>query len=257
VRPLVRRIAERQGRWIRIVMDAPRGNLLSLQMVRDLDHALDAAVGTPGLRWLTVEGAGGEFSFGADIKEHLAGPMRIVLPETHALLRKWLSVPVATAALVEGRCLGGGFELALCCDDILAHGKATFGCPEINVAAFAPIASLLLPLRVGASRATRALVAGGHQPARYWHRAGLVSLVAPGHELRSSAGQWFDRRLAGKSAVALGHAVRAARTLVRAHVDPHLDRLERQYLDELLSTADAAEGVNAWLEKRTPNWSDS
>lgn len=253
---LVRSIAERKGRWIRIIMDAPRGNLLSRQMVRDLDQALDAALARPGLRWLTIEGAGGEFSFGADLEEHRPEPMRTVLPETHALLRKWLSAPVPTAALVEGRCLGGGFELALCCDDILAHGRATFGCPEINVAAFAPIASLLLPLRVGASRATRTLVAGGHQPAEYWHRAGLVSLVAPGHDLRPSAARWFDQRLAGKSAVALGHAVRAARTLVWAHVEPHLDRLERQYLDELLLTADAAEGVNAWLEKRAPRWKD-
>ena len=137
--PLVRSIAERGGHWIRIVMDAPRGNLLSLRMVRDLDQALDAAVTGRGVRWLTIEGAGGEFSFGADLKEHRPEPMRTVLPATHALLRRWLAVPVPTAALVEGRCLGGGFELALCCDDILAHGRATFGCPEVNVAAFAPI----------------------------------------------------------------------------------------------------------------------
>ena len=255
--PLVRRVVERRGHWIRIVMNAPRGNLLSLRAwyVRPGPGAGCGLAGR-GLRWLTVEGAAGEFSFGADLKEHRPEPMRTVLPATHALLKKWLSVPVPTAALVEGRCLGGGFELALCCDDILADGAATFGCPEVSVGAFAPMASLLLPLKVGASRASRAIVTGGHQPAEYWHQAGLVSLAPPGRDLRDSAGAWFDRRLAGKSAVALGYAARATRTLLRAQVEPQLDELERQYLHELLATHDAVEGVEAWLEKRAARWKD-
>lgn len=252
----VRTIVERKGEWIRIVLSAPRGNLLSLAMVRDLNEAIGEAVAGRSLRWLTIEGTGGEFSFGADLKEHRPGPMRTVLPATHALLRSLLAVPVPTAALVEGRCLGGGFELALCCDDILADGRATFGCPEVNVGAFAPMASLLLPLRVGAARASRALVCGGRQSAKYWYRAGLVSLVRPGSDLSAAARQWFDRRLAGKSAVALGHAARASRLLLTTQIDPLLDRLERQYLDELLATDDAIEGVEAWLENRVPRWKD-
>jgi cyclohexa-1,5-dienecarbonyl-CoA hydratase len=252
----VERIEERDGRWIRLVLAAPRGNLLSLDMVRALDAAVDAAATVRGLRWLTVEGAGGEFSFGADLNEHRPAPMRTVLPETHALLRKWLSVPVPTAALVEGRCLGGGFELALCCDDILAGADATFGCPEVNVSAFAPMAALLLPLRVGASRAARATVTGDHQSAVHWHQAGLVSIVPAGGSLRASAGEWFDSRLAGKSAVALSHATRAARAVLRAQVEPLIQVLEIQYLDELLATHDAAEGVDAWLEKRPARWHD-
>lgn len=256
MKSLVRTIVERKGAWVRMVLNAPRGNLLSLRMVRDLDEAIDGALRRRGLRWLTVEGAGGEFSFGADLKEHRPDAMRAVLPATHALLRKLLAAPVPTAALVEGRCLGGGFELALCCDDILADGGATFGCPEIEVGAFAPVASLLLPLRAGGARASRVLITGGEHTARYWYRAGLVSLVRPGDDLRAAAGQWFDRRLAGKSAVALGHAARAARLVTRAQIEPLLDRLERQYLDELLATRDAVEGVEAWLEKRAPRWSE-
>jgi cyclohexa-1,5-dienecarbonyl-CoA hydratase len=253
---LVERSDERNGRWIRLVLNAPRGNLLSLAMVRELGVALAAAAASPSVRWLTVEGAGDEFSFGADLDEHRAESMRTVLPETHALLRQWLAVPVPTAALVEGRCLGGGFELALCCDDILASSGATFGCPEVNVGAFAPIAALLLPLRVGASRASRAIVTGDHQSADYWHQAGLVSLVPPGRNVGGSAGEWFDRRLAGKSAVALSHAVRASRTWLRAQADPLIEALERQYLDELLATHDAAEGVEAFFEKRPARWQD-
>jgi len=256
VSALVERVDERGGRWIRLVLSAPRGNLLSLALVRELGVALAGAATVPGLRWLTVEGAGGEFSFGADLKEHRPEPMRSVLPATHALLRQWLAVPVPTAALVEGRCLGGGFELALCCDDILADAEATFGCPEVNVGAFPPIGALLLPLRVGASRASRAVVTGDHQTASYWHQAGLVSIVPPGRDVRASAGEWFDRRLADKSAVALSHATRATRALLRAQVEPLIHALEAQYLNELLGTHDAEEGVNAWLEKRPARWQD-
>ena len=253
---LVTRIDERGGRWIRLVLDAPRGNLLSLAMVEALRDALQTAAGVAGLRWLTVEGAAGEFSFGADLKEHRPEPMRQVLPATHAMLRQWLAVPVPTAALVEGRCLGGAFELALCCDDVLAASSATFGCPEVKIGAFAPIGALLLPLRAGASRAGRAIVTGDQQSAEYWHQAGLVSLVPPGHDLVESAREWFDSRLAGKSAVALGHAARATRVLLRAQAEPLIDQLERQYLDELLTTHDAVEGVEAWLAKRPPHWED-
>ena len=253
---LVHRIDERDGRWVRLVLDAPPGNLLSLAMVADLDIALDGLAGARGLRWLTLEGAGGEFSFGARIQEHLPEPMREVLPATMQLVRRWLALAVPTAALVEGRCLGGGFELALCCDDILAAPGAAFGLPEVKVGAFPPVGALLLPLRVGASRASRAVITGQTQSADYWHAAGLVSLVAPECTLIESARRWFDTQLADQSAVVLAHACLAARAVMRAQVEPLLVQLERQYLEELLATHDATEGVRAWMEKRAPRWED-
>jgi cyclohexa-1,5-dienecarbonyl-CoA hydratase len=252
----VDRIDERGGRWVRLVLNGPPGNLLSRRMIEALSAALDAVAATAGVKWLTIEGASGEFSYGADLAEHRPEPMRTVLPATHALLRRWLGLPMPTAALVEGRCLGGGFELALCCDDILAATGSTFGCPEVKVGAFAPMAALLLPLRAGASRAARAIITGDHQPADYWFEAGLVSLVPERHDLRDSAREWFDTRLAGTSAVALAHSARAARALLRAQIEPLVDRLERQYLDELLTTHDAVEGIDAWFEKRAPQWRD-
>ena len=142
---LVRSQASHDGAWQRLQLHAPPGNLLSLDLIRALGKALHDLESTPGITWLTIEGAGEEFSFGAKIQEHEPGLMATVLP-------------APTAALVTGRCLGGGVELALACDDILATDAATFGLPEIRLAAFPPVAAALLPLRVGASRATRAVV---------------------------------------------------------------------------------------------------
>ncbi|MEZ5284619.1 MAG: enoyl-CoA hydratase/isomerase family protein [Vicinamibacterales bacterium] len=233
-----------------------RGGLLSLEMVRSSTRRWTACGRTPGCGGSPWKGADAEFSFGARIQEHAPDQMIRVLPATHAVMRRLLALPVPTAAIVEGRCLGGGFELALCCDDILAAPKATFGLPEITVGAFPPLGALLLPLRAGASRAARAVVTGDTQTAEYWHQAGLVSVAAGGRPVLESAGDWFDQRLAGHSAVALSHAARASRLVLRTQVEPLIEVVERQYLDELLRTHDAAEGVRAFVERRPPAWDD-
>jgi len=253
---LVDVVTSRAGAWRRIVLGGGRGNLLSLDLIRALGEAIHALESERGIKWLTIEGAGGEFSYGARIQEHTPEMMATVLPETHRIIKRLLAFPAATASLVEGRCLGGGFELALACDDIIATENATFGLPEIRLAAFAPAAAAILPLRVGASRATRAIVTGQIQGAQYWHDAGLLSMVAPQASLLDAAAAWFDAQLSPHSAVAMSHAVAAARLTLRAQAEPALEAAERDYLGGLLKTADATEGVNAWLEKRSPNWKD-
>ena len=237
---LVRSQASRDGAWQRLQLNAPPGNLLSLDLVRALGKALHDLQSTPGIKWLTIEGAGDEFSFGAKIQEHEPGLMATVLPETHRVIRQVLEFPAPTAALVNGRCLGGGFELALACDDILATDSAA-----------------LLPLRVGASRATRAIVTGQLQAAGYWHEAGLLSMVAPTTSLIEAAGTWFDTHLSPHSSVAQSHADAASRLTLRAQAEPALEKAERDYLSGLLKTRDAAEGVQAWIDKRAPNWKNS
>lgn len=253
---LVEVVSARGGAWRRVILGGGRGNLLSLDLVRAMGEAIHALESERGIKWLTIEGGGNEFSYGARIQEHTPDLMQTVLPETHRLIKRLLAFPSPTAALVEGRCLGGGFELALACDDIIATETAVFGCPEIRLAAFPPAAAALLPLRVGASRATRAIVTGQTQTASYWHDAGLLSIVAPQASLLDAAAGWFDAHLAPHSAVGLSHAVLAARHTTRAQAEPALDRGERDYLSGLLKTNDAREGVNAWLEKRAPKWTN-
>ena len=251
---VVESVSMRGGSWRRLILGGGRGNLLSLDLIHAMGKELHVLESERGIKWLTIEGSNGEFSYGARIQEHLPELMQTVLPETHRIIKRLLAFPAPTAALVEGRCLGGGFELALACDDIIAIDTAVFGLPEIRLAAFAPAAAALLPLRVGSSRATRAIVTGQTQDARYWHDSGLVSMVAPQSGLQDAAAGWFDTHLAPHSATALAHAVAAARLTVRAQAEPALDKAERDYLGGLLKSADAVEGVKAWLEKRAPNW---
>jgi enoyl-CoA hydratase/carnithine racemase len=98
------------------------------------------------------------------------------------------------------------------------------------------------------------MLTGEARPAQYWHDAGLLSLVAPQVSLAAAARDWFDRYLAPRSSVALSHAAEASRLTLRAQAEPALAAAEAQYLNRLLKAADAAEGIQAWTEKRSPRW---
>ena len=252
---MTKTVEERGGAWLRIVLDRPPGNLLSIEMVRALAETLDAH--SARRKWVTFEGAGDDFCFGAMIQEHVRGPMEQVLPETHALIRRILALGAPTAALVRGRCLGGGFELALACDAIIATEDATLGLPEIHLAAFPPAGAALLPLRVGASRAALSIITGEPRPAPVWRDAGLIATLAVRDNLVEAAGRWFDAHLAPRSTVALTAAAQASRLALRAIAEPAITAAERLYLDRVLPSNDAAEGVRAFIEKRPPNWTDS
>jgi cyclohexa-1,5-dienecarbonyl-CoA hydratase len=234
----------------------PKGNIVTGEMIGALTRALDEVAGHPRLKLLTIEGAGPDFSFGASIPEHAPEEIARVLPEAHALIERLLDAPVPTAALVRGRCLGGGFEIALACDFIFAEASATFGLPEIALGVFPPAACVLLPARVGTARATGAILTGAPMSAEAWRGAGLVASVSADGALAADVDRWFADRLAGRSAEALRQTAAAARFGLRRDVRTLLPELERIYLDVLMNTHDAREGVAAFLGKRPPRWMD-
>jgi cyclohexa-1,5-dienecarbonyl-CoA hydratase len=239
-----------------IVFQHHPGNLLTAEIVAQLHAALADLDDLSHLRLVTIEGAGPDFSFGASIPEHAPEAIATALPATHALLAALLDVPAPTAAVVRGRCLGGGFELALACDFIIAADTATFGLPEIALGVFPPAASVLLPLRAGASRSTSAILSGDSRPAAYWQTLGVVETVLTAADLSAGVDDWYGRTLERRSAEALRHAARAARTPVLEAVTNQLPRVEQLYLQDLMRSHDAVEGIRAFLERRQPDWQD-
>ena len=234
----------------------PKGNIVTAEMVAALTQALEPLSHDEQLKLVTIEGAGPDFSFGASVPEHAPGQIERVLPEMHALIYALLAIPIPTAAIVRGRCLGGGFELALACDFIFAEASAMFGLPEIALGVFPPAASALLPARIGTARATSAILTGLPHSASDWFGAGLLEAVVPDGELATAVDRWFAATLQPRSASALRHATQAARLSLVRHVSAVLPDLERLYLADLMSTRDAAEGIAAFLEKREPRWTD-
>lgn len=234
----------------------PKGNIITREMVAALRSGLESVSENPHLKLITIEGAGADFSFGASIPEHAPGQIAQVLPEMHALIYELLDTPAPTAALVRGRCFGGGFELALACDFIFAEEDARVALPEIQLGVFPPAASALLPIKLGYAAAAEIILTGATVPVTDRRVRPLVAFATAPGQLTSAAGEWFGRHLAAKSAAALRHAVTAARMGLVAHVRTVLPGLERLYLDQLMRTQDASEGIEAFLGKRKPAWTD-
>ncbi len=237
-----------EGRVLHLLLDAPKGNVLDERMLRGLDAALAAHGHDPALRAIIFEGSGPHFCFGASVPEHTRERAPAMLATFHGLFRTLAELAVPTIAVVRGACLGGGLELALWCSWIFASPDATFAQPEIKLAVFPPMASLLLPWRLGGGRAVDLCVSGRTVNAAEADAMGLVHAVAPDPSVAADA--FIAEHLLPKSATSLRFAERAARLDLARRMTTDLPALESLYLDGLMATPDANEGIAAFLERR-------
>ena len=164
---------EQDGQVARVTLAAPKANILDQAMMTALDAAFEDLRNRPQLKVMILTSEGPHFSFGASVQEHLPEQVRTMLPQFSRLLGQMLELPAVTIAAVRGQCLGGGFELALACDFIVAEEGAAFACPEIKLAVFPPAAAVLLPVRIGASRAAELVLTGAAWNAAQAAAAGL------------------------------------------------------------------------------------
>jgi cyclohexa-1,5-dienecarbonyl-CoA hydratase len=243
------RIEERTA-WL--TLDRPPLNILDIAMMRRLDAALERALAQ--CDFLVFEGAGPKgFSAGAEVADHVPERVGEMLAAFHAIFRRLARAECVTIAAVHGVCLGGGMELATFCDFVVAEESAKFGQPEIKLGCFPPIALLTLPHLCGMRAAADLILTGRTVDAREAQRLGLVSRLAPEGQLASGV-EALLKELRGLSADVLRLA---RRTLWRLHAEEferRLGEVERVYLDTLMQTHDAREGIRAFLEKRTPVW---
>jgi cyclohexa-1,5-dienecarbonyl-CoA hydratase len=205
----------------------------------------------PDLAAVLIDADGSHFSFGASVEEHLPEQCAAMLRDLHALLLTMLDSPVPILAAVQGQCLGGGLELALACHMIFAPPAAVFGQPEMKIGVFAPAASCLLPELIGPARAIDLLLSGRSIGATEAAAMGLVRLA---DDSQKAALAYFTEHLKPKSASSLRYAVIAARCDLSARVREKIGHVERLYLEDLMHSHDAVEGLNAFLQKRTAQW---
>ena len=245
---------EEGGKLLRLRLDRYKANIVDAAMIAALDDAFTGYADQADLRGVVLDAAGPHFSFGASVEEHLPGQCAAMLAALHALLKKMVAFPVPILVAVRGQCLGGGLEVAMAGNLIFAAPDAQLGQPEIRIGVFAPAASVLMPERIGRAQAEDLLFSGRSVSAEEARLIGLVNGLVedPG----TAAVDYYRQHLAGLSAASLRHAVRAAREDMAARVAAALDRVERLYLDDLMTTDDAAEGLTAFLEKRAANWKD-
>ena len=169
---------ERDGALLRLRLAKPKANLIDAAMIRALADAFASHKGNPGLFAALVDHEGPHFSFGASVEEHLPAQCQEMLEQLHALLGMMLDWPRPILMALRGQCLGGGLEFAMAGSLIFASPEAQLGQPEIKLGVFAPAASVLLPLRVGQSRAEDLLISGRAISALHAATWGLVNEVA-------------------------------------------------------------------------------
>ena len=245
---------ERDGHLARVRLCRPKANILDAAMNAALDAAFAEAAGEPGLRAVLLDAEGPHFSFGASVEEHLPATVAAMLQGLHGLLLRLLAFPVPVLVAVRGQCLGGGLELATAGHLLFAAPEARLGQPEVQVGVFPPAASCLLPERMGRVAAEDLLFSGRAVDGREAVRLGLANAAADDPEAAALA--YFDQHLEGKSAAVLRHGVAAARSDLVERVRAKLRQAEQRYLGELMSTHDALEGLQAFLQKRPPRWED-
>jgi cyclohexa-1,5-dienecarbonyl-CoA hydratase len=253
---LVQVTAIDDGAFWRVTFGGSTGNVLDRHLMAALARTIADARGARDLKAVLLEGRGDHFSFGASIQEHMPEHVRDMLTAFRHLILDVLDCHVPIVAAVNGQCLGGGLELAATCHRIVASAGATFGQPEIALGVFAPIASILLPERIGRARAEDLCLTGRAVGAAEARQMGLVDDVVDGDPFESALA-WVRAHLAGRSASSLRLAVAAIRAELSARVRTELPRLEAMYLRDLMSTQDAMEGLTAFLEKRPPAWKNA
>jgi cyclohexa-1,5-dienecarbonyl-CoA hydratase len=236
----------------RLTLVRPPVNVVNIPMLRQLAGALAELADNGDVRVLLLQARGKLFSAGVDVADHTADKVGEMIPLFNRVCRDLAAFPLPTIAAVQGHALGGGCELVICCDLAVMAETAKIGQPEIQLAALAPIAILRLPQLVGYRATADILFSGRSLNATEAVATGLVNAAVAAGEVES----WAVNKatsLAGLSRAALSLLKQA---LVTGCGDwsEKLPAIERLYLEELMNTADAQEGITAFMEKRPPVW---
>ena len=228
-------------------------NWLNIEMMGEIDAYLEGLLKEKTLKLLVIQAAGKAFSVGAEVADHLGDLGPKMIAAFHKMFRLMDKLGVPSIAVVNGAALGGGCELALYCDMVLATEKAKFGQPEIQVGVFPPIAALILPRIMGRKKAMELILAGETIGSQEALTLGLVNKIVPEVSLSQEV-EAFIGKFTKLSGVVLRMAKEAAVAGLNDDLDKGLRNIEQIYLDKLMKTHDATEGLKAFLEKRKPTW---
>lgn len=245
---------ERTGSLITISIARPPYNVLDIATMEEMNAALDRALDEPDAKMLMITGAGEKaFSSGVDVMDHTVDKVVRMIDVFHGILKRLLFIPIPTIAAVNGPALGGGCELAIACDMVVAAEGAKIGQPEIKLGVFPPIAAILMPRILPMTKVMELLLGGAAIDAREAASLGLVNRVFPKETFAADVAKFLEQFLS-LSRVALVHTKRAIRDASTRPFHEALYHVEQLYLKELMATEDATEGLTSFIEKRKPVW---
>ena len=244
---------EHSGALARITLTHPPLNVIDFQMMDELLEALRQLELQREVAVVILSGGARGFSAGVDVAIHTPDKIQTMFQKFHGVIGALAKFPKITIAEVHGVCLGGGAELAMVCDMAYTAEKAKWGFPEITLGCYPPVACTALAALVGQKRAAELVFTGrtfSGEEAAAW---GLANEAHPESDLPEVMESTLNH-LFKLSPAALAVAKKAFYAWDSIHLDKGLARAEKIYLDELMHTEDAKEGIAAWMEKRKPAW---
>jgi cyclohexa-1,5-dienecarbonyl-CoA hydratase len=250
-------IFDKQDGVVKITLNKPPLNVLNIAMMREINQVLEGLDSDPSVKVLVFEAVEGSkaFSAGVDVSEHTAEMVNEMIEVFHRIFRLLEKLEIPTVAVVGGAALGGGCELALFCDMVIASEKASFGQPEIQVGVLPPIAVVALPEIIGPKKTMEMVLTGDRIKASEAERLGLVNKIVPPEELQTAAVELVEK-LTKLSGAVLRLTKRTVRLGGVGSFEDRLAAVEEVYLGPLMDTEDAHEGLTAYIEKRPPEWKD-
>ena len=237
----------------RLELDRPPLNVIDLDSAQELAAAIEEVAARDEVAVLMLSGRGRAFCAGVDVRDHLPDRGAAMLHAFHRACLALLEARQPVVATVQGAALGGGCELTLMCDLVIASERATFGQPEIKLGVFPPLAALALPRMIPFHHASELLLTGRIVTAAEAQSMGLVNRVETAAGLETAAMDVVNHLLAlSPSTLRL-----TRKALAGSRVRPTRDEIEaseRFYVEQLMNTPDAIEGLKAFLEKRAARW---
>jgi cyclohexa-1,5-dienecarbonyl-CoA hydratase len=237
----------------RLVLRNPPLNVIDIPMMEELEQALGEIEARSDISVVLLSGEGETFSAGVDVAAHTPDKVDGMLHKFHAVIRALVASKKVTVAAVHGNCLGGAAELAMVCDIAYTTASAQWGFPEIKLACYPPVACTALAALVGQKRAAELILTGRTISGSEAAEMGLAN-CAVSHEELTAVVERTVQELLRLSPAALAVTKKAVYAWDAMHFDKGLARAEKIYLEELIKTADAQEGIRAFMEKRAPKW---
>ena len=237
----------------RITLARPKHNVLDIEMMNELNTELDLLSVDTELKCAVILGEGPSWCAGVEVADHKPEMVSEMIAVFNGIFERIDKIEVPVIACVQGACLGGGMEVAIACDVIVAAKSASFGQPEIKLGFFPPYAAIRLPQLIGPAKAIEVCTTGRRYSAEEARQMGFVGYVADDDQLTDTLDQLIgDIRTASPLIIRLNK--RAVKKHLGLKFKEALDGVSDLFLNELMKTEDTLEGIRSFEEKRRPQW---
>jgi cyclohexa-1,5-dienecarbonyl-CoA hydratase len=244
---------DNNGQVARIILDRPKHNVLDIPMMQELNLELEKIAADDELKCVVITGEGRSFCAGVEVADHRPDNVDAMVATFNRIFELINMIDIPVIAAVNGACLGGGMEVAIACDIVIASEKAIFGQPEIKLGFFPPYAALRLPELVGTAKAIEIVTTGQNYSAQESKDLGFVSQVASPDDFQEAVDKTV-KQITMASPLIIRLNKRAVKRHIGTSFSQGVDLVSNYFLKTLMKTEDTLEGIASFEEKRRPAW---